>query len=391
MASLRILFIYIDVGGGFSGQVAATELIVEGPQQRGVDITRGLMPYLNRSGATPKCLRALAFGGRLLRAYTRLLFVRLPKQGAIHLSLGLTRFALVRDGLALFCASWLNPRSLRRVVALNGSLFTEWPVNSLNARLFHWVVHSADTVTCVGSSHRQSLIDLGVPAEKIEVVPNVCEYDGLTAAEVEAKQRCADGPITCLFLSSLTDTKGYPEYLEALEKMGSEDGPMIHAVLCGPIMIDAYRKRFETSDEAKAWIEQKVVSINESERVRIEWIPGARGPEKKTLFERAQIFVLPTQYPVEAQPLAVIEAMAHGCAIVTTDVGELPSTVSAESALILSSPTAASVKEAMEALLEDNDLRLGLGLAALDRFNSGFNREQYVQRWSELLGTKGLE
>ena len=386
MASLRALFIYIDVGGGFSGQVAATELIVEGLQQRGVDVTRGLMPYLNRSSATPKWLRALAFGGRLLRAYTRLLFVRLPKRGSIHLSLGLTRFALVRDGLALFCASLFNGRSLRSVIALNGSVFTEWPVNSLNARLFRRVVHSADAVTCVGTSHRQALIDLGVPSEKIEVVPNVCEYDGVPVAAVEAKQKRGNAPIICLFLSSLTDTKGYPEYLEALEMIGSVDGAPIHAVLCGPIMMDAYRKRFETYDEAKVWIEQKVASINESDRVQAEWIPGARGSEKKALFEQAQIFVLPTQYPVEAQPLAVIEAMAHGCAIVTTDAGELLSTVNDESAIILSAPTPDSVKQSIISLAEDEQLRLRLSQAALNQFKLKFNRERYVQRWADLLG-----
>jgi glycosyltransferase involved in cell wall biosynthesis len=63
--------------------------------------------------------------------------------------------------------------------------------------------------------------------------------------------------------------------------------------------------------------------MNQSGRIQLEWIRGARGAEKQALFEQAQIFVLPTQYPVEAQPLAVLEAMAHGCAIVTTDVGEL--------------------------------------------------------------------
>ena len=382
---MKTLFIYIDVGGGFSGQVAATELIVEGLQQRGVDVTRGLMPYMNRSGATPKWLRALAFGGRLLRAYTWLLFVRMPRRGSIHLSLGVTRFALVRDGLALFCASLFNGRSLRSVIALNGSVFTEWPVNSLNARLFRRVVHSADAVTCVGTSHHQALIDLGVPAEKIEVVPNVCEYDGLTAAEVEAKQRCDEGPITCLFLSSLTDTKGYPEYLEALEMMSAEDGPPIHAVLCGPIMIDAYRQRFNTAEDATKWIEDKLAVINQSERIQLEWIRGARGAEKQALFEQAQIFVLPTQYPVEAQPLAVIEAMAHGCAIVTTDVGELPATVNSGCAVVLSDPTTEAVKQAMGALIQNDAFRLRLAKAGLSRFKLEFNREQYVDRWGELL------
>jgi glycosyltransferase involved in cell wall biosynthesis len=238
----------------------------------------------------------------------------------------------------------------------------------------------------VGSSHRQALINLGVSSGKIEIVPNACEYDGIEESDVTEKQASSDQPLECLFLSSLTDTKGYPEYLEALEMIGSVDGAPIHAVLCGPIMMDAYRKRFDTYDKAKVWIERKVASINESDRVQAEWIPGARGSEKKALFEQAQIFVLPTQYPVEAQPLAVIEAMAHGCAIVTTDAGELLSTVNDESAIILSAPTPDSVKQSIISLAEDEQLRLRLSQAALNQFKLKFNRERYVQRWADLLG-----
>lgn len=383
---MQIFFIHIGVREGFSGQVKATELIIDGLEEKGVLCSRALLPYFDRTERSSRLMSCLFFLIELLQGYWKLLLKKLPSDGAIHLSLGLTRFALIRDGLALCCAATFNPRSLRRVVALNGSVFTEWRSRSLNAKLFRWVIRQCDVVTCVGHSHRKSLQRLGVPAGKIEVVPNVCEYDGVPEAEVIAKQASSGGPFELLFLSSLTDTKGYPEYLEALEMIARKDGPPIHAVLCGPIMMDAYRKRFDTSIEAKDWIEQKVVSINQSAHIQVEWIPGARGPEKKALFEQAQVFVLPTQYPVEAQPLVIIEAMAHGCAIVTTDVGELPSTVDAQSAVILSLPTAVSVTESIRELLEDDELRLSLGLGALAHFKSKFNREQYVQRWSELIG-----
>ncbi len=382
---MRVLFIYIGVAGGFSGQAKATDLIIDGLNPKGVVCVRGLLPYLDRSGRLPVSISGVSLFAKLLRVYWRFLCERLPEGGAIHLSLGLTRFALLRDYVALICASLFARGRVRKVVALHGSVFTEWPTNSLNAQLFRSVIRCAGCVTCVGSSHRQALINLGVSSGKIEIVPNTCEYDGIEESDVTERQASSDQPLECLFLSSLTDTKGYPEYLEALEMIGSVDGAPIHAVLCGPIMMDAYRKRFETYDEAKVWIEQKVASINESDRVQAEWIPGARGSAKKALFEQAQIFVLPTQYPVEAQPLAVIEAMAHGCAIVTTDAGELLSTVNDESAIILSAPTPDSVKQSIISLAEDEQLRLRLSQAALNQFKLKFNRERYVQRWADLL------
>lgn len=383
---MKVFFIYIGVVGGFSGQAAATELIIDGFRREGIDVSCGWVPHLNRIGRAPKLLRFGVFLCRLLRTYWKFVWMRFPADGAIHLSLGLTRFALIRDGLALWCASRWNAKSVRKVVALNGSVFTGWPLASLNARLFRAVIRGADVVTCVGTSHRQALIDLGVPAVKIEVVPNVCEYDGIEASAVQSKQLSAQVPIELLFLSSLTDTKGYPEYLEALELIAAERSDCrINAVLCGPITAGAYRQRFDTVDEARQWIDGKVALINDSTSVRVEYIPGASGTAKQQLFERAQVFVLPTYYPVEAQPLVVIEAMAYGCAIVTTDVGELPSTVNGTCAVVLHKPTAESVKQAIVALVLDEALRGRLGQQALERFKSDFNRDAYLARWKQLL------
>ena len=380
---MKYLFIYIDVDKGFSGQAASTELIVNGFD--GASVLRCLIPYLDRTGASPLLVRIFSFLLRLTGSYWRLLIEKLPLGSAIHLSLGQTRFALIRDGFALWCAAAFNSRDLRRVVALNASIFTGWARESWNARTFRWIIRRCDVVTCVGVSHAQALQDLGVPASKIEVVPNICEYDGIEESELVEKQAVSDQLIELLFLSSLTDTKGYPEYLEALEMMSAEEGQPIHAVLCGPIMMDAYRQRFNTAEAATAWIEQKLSVINQSDRVQLEWIRGARGAEKQVLFEQAQIFVLPTQYPVEAQPLVVIEAMAHGCAIVTTDIGELPATVNSECAIVLSDPTPETVKQAIDTLIEHDPFRLSLAKSALSRFKLKFNRAGYVAHWRELL------
>jgi glycosyltransferase involved in cell wall biosynthesis len=380
---MKYLFIYIDVDKGFSGQAASTELIIHGIDS--ASVLRCLIPYLDRSGVSPRLISSFSFLLRLSAVYWRLLIERLPSGSAIHLSLGQTRFALLRDGLALVCASAFNSRSLRQVVALNASVFTGWARESWNARIFRWIIWRCDVVTCVGVSHAQGLQDLGVPASKIEVVPNICEYDGIEESKLVEKQAASDQPMELLFLSSLTDTKGYPQYLEALEMMSEEDGQQVHAVLCGPIMMDAYRQRFNTAEAATKWIEDKLTVINQSDRVQLEWIRGARGVEKQVLFEKAQIFVLPTQYPVEAQPLVVIEAMAHGCAIVTTDVGELSATVNSKCAIIQSAPTAQTVKQAIDTLIENDAFRLSLAKSALSHFKLEFNREQYVAHWRELL------
>lgn len=382
---MEVLFIYIGVVDGFSGQAAATELIIDGLVAKGVRCRKAHLPHLKRTSGIANPLPALGFFGRLAGSYWKLAWTRLPPSSAIHLSLGLTRFGLIRDSTALQLANLFNFRSLHRVVALNGSVFTGWPTDSFDARLFRWLINRCDVVTCVGDSHRQALERLGIDPGKIVVIRNVCEYSGVAEADVRTKQLETKEPVEILYLSTLTDTKGYPEYLEALEIMSRDDGPSVKAVLCGPIVADAFRKRFSTVEAAKQWIKAKLIDINQSARIRAEWIPGAWGSDKEELFKRAQIFVLPTRYPVEAQPLAVIEAMAHGCAIITSAIGELPSTVSDDCAVILKDPTTEKVKDAIDQLLNSPEKREMLGLSALHRFKRDFDKQQYIQQCAKVL------
>ncbi|MDB4423415.1 glycosyltransferase family 4 protein [bacterium] len=216
-------------------------------------------------------------------------------------------------------------------------------------------------------------------------MPNICEYEGVDEASVNAKHDSEEPVVRVLMLSSLIDTKGYPEYLEALEDMSIHTDIRIRATLCGPLTITPYSERFTSIVSARAWIDDKVKAINASNNIQVEWIEGARGKVKQVLFEQAQIFVLPSRYKVEAQPLAVIEAMSWGCAIVTSAVGELPSTVDETSAIILPSPDSVSVCHAVKQLCEDTSFRKNLGLGALRRFNQKFSRNLYIKSWKDLL------
>ena len=225
---------------------------------------------------------------------------------------------MLRDGFCLYLLTlgWGKPKC-KCVAALHGSIFTSWLPDSLEARLFRLIIRRCDLVTCLGGAHAKSLSALGIPKDKIVIMPNVCEFDGVDVEFLKAKQQFSDAPVEILFLSSLIDTKGYPEYLEALCLIAENGNCKINATLCGPITITPFSDRFSTVEAAKAWIDQKMEYINASENVRLHRIEGAEGAEKKILFEQSQIFILPTRYKVEAQPLVVIEAMASGCAIIT--------------------------------------------------------------------------
>lgn len=383
---MKTLYIFSKPSKGFSGQAAATELVVDGLDAKGYDQYKLMTPALDRTAEKPSLIVYSLYLLSLLKCFFQAACFRRAELKAVHLTLGQTLVAMIRDGTCLFLStSGRRSANCARVVALNGSVFTAWSYNCLESQIFRWIVGQSDYVTCLGAKHKEILVNLGIPRSKVAIVPNVCEYDGVDAAFVRSKQDVRDKAIRILFLSSLIDTKGFPEYLEALHALSQRGDYEIHASLCGPITITPYSEKFRSIPEAQDWINEKMGLINASSNVHLERIEQAKGAEKQRLFEQAHIFVLPARYKVEAQPLAVIEAMASGCAVITSTVGELPSTVDSQSALILQAPDTISVTDAIETLCADHNLRTKIALGGLHRFDRDFNREQYLERWEELM------
>jgi glycosyltransferase involved in cell wall biosynthesis len=201
-------------------------------------------------------------------------------------------------------------------------------------------------------------------------------------------RRAGDGarPVGCLYLSSLIDTKGFPEFLEALQILAALPGPPIEATLCGRLVASDFSRRFRGAAAAETWIEQRLTEANRSARVRVRWVRGAAGAEKAALFRDAEIFVLPTRYTVEAQPLALLEAMATGCAIITSRAGEIPTILDESCAVLLASPDTPALADALQTLVSEADTRARLAHAAHTRFSERYQPARHLDEWEELLG-----
>jgi glycosyltransferase involved in cell wall biosynthesis len=241
----------------------------------------------------------------------------------------------------------------------------------------------------VGEQQRARLIALGIPQTRVAIVVNSCELELAPDEAVAAKHPPAADPVRavrCLYLSSLIDTKGFPEYLEALHRLSALAGPPVEAVLCGRLVASEFSSRFHDAASAEAWIETRIVEINRRERVRVRWVKGAAGADKAALFREAELFVLPTRYAVEAQPLVLLEAMASGCAIITTRVGEIPTILDDHSAMFLPTASTDALTTALQTLVADAPARARLAHAAHARFRECYQVERHLDQWETLLG-----
>lgn len=161
-----------------------------------------------------------------------------------------------------------------------------------------------------------------------------------------------------LFLGRLCNEKGISELLDAVSIV-SQKYPNIRLYL-GGIWEDNNLKK-------KAVILKKHVKY-------LGWIDDKK---KERCMEKCSIFVLPTYF--EGQPISLLEAMAKGMAVVSTEVGGIPQIVTSgrDGILIPPKDTQALAKSICE-LLDDTDTKKQLGINARARVTQSYNIRERV-------------
>ncbi len=330
-----------------AGQSVATAMLLRRLTARGVP--HGLVD-LSRPFATERPL-----GAALSRAWD---VARLPAQvlaqaselrprpPIFYLQLGQSPRALLRD-LPLLAIAAL--RGWPTVLHLHGAGFRATydalPL-PLRAAVRHAVGQAARAV--VLSPRLASQFAGLVPPPRIAVVANGVESDVVAAARAHCRPAPRRGPLRVLFLSNLIASKGYGTVLAAA-RLSAARGLAHRFVLAGA--------RTETTDpDPAAYIRMHGLT-------NVDFLGPVSGPARTRLLADADVFTLPTRYPVEGQPIAVLEAMHFGLPLITTRAGGLPDMVTAEeNGLFVGPDDPTALLAAIDRLAADPALRLHQGL-----------------------------
>lgn len=363
----RVYFFY-PKGEKLTGQELASKLILESLGSH-YDFEINHFPAFNRNGSF---FYKLFYFVKVLKSWLNIFSLVFAKSPKVYVNIGQTYLSLVRDGLPFRILSFFKP-SAKFVISLHGHVFTTWNGDERVCRSFISLLIRAGIITVLGEVQKEKLVSLGIDEKVVRIIPNSCE---LSAASGEKKHES----LNLLYLSNLIEEKGYKEYLQALKLLSSKINgkTKVNAILCGSL--------YEGDNYERTEIIGKIIDkINSTGNINVSWIKGAYGDDKRKLFENADIFVFPSKYKVEAQPIVLIEAMASGCAIITTNVGEIPSTVSEENAFVLLTSYPQRIAEKLNILLEDADLLDNMQTASIKRFNIVFSLDVYSDNWCQIF------
>jgi glycosyltransferase involved in cell wall biosynthesis len=307
--------------------------------------TRGRGSRLIGVLAFPRALAQLA--GYFLRGRLALIHANLASRGST-----------VRKCVVTYLASWLG---IPVVIHLHGAFFDRFyrGLGPFAQKRVQGMFARASAVLVLGEVWRRFLVDtVGVADAKVAIL-----FNGVPEPREARRPARPGAPCRIVMLGRLGARKGVPELLAALDSatLRARDW---RATLAGDGEVEATRRQVE--------------DLGLAGRVNLPgWIDAGRAAR---LLSEADILVLASH--AENMPLSVLEALAHGVAVVATPVGTTPEILeNGVSALLVPAGDAAALADALARLIDDTDLRARIAASG----HAVFRRHLDIVRAADFL------
>jgi glycosyltransferase involved in cell wall biosynthesis len=272
------------------------------------------------------------------------------RRGVVYVPLSQNAPAFLRDSFFIHAA---HVRGWKVAGHLRGSDFRSFHDASprLLRRWIRFTLYHMGSVAVMGSSLRWVFEGL-IPADRISVVPNgTPEPAALSLGE----------PDRVLFLSNLRRRKGVVEALQAA----------LIVVARRPSARFTFAGAWEDDD-----LERELRARAEPANEAIEFRPTVLGREKDSLLAAATVLLFPPVEP-EGHPRVVLEALAAGVPVVTTDRGAIRETVTdGENGFVLDDPDPRELAACVLTLLDDAELCARFSRAAREAYLEHFTQSQ---------------
>jgi glycosyltransferase involved in cell wall biosynthesis len=367
MRILMLSYEFPPLGGGGSRVVSglSRELVRQGhevdlvtmgfrglPRQEAIDGVRvQRVPALRKQQAVCTAAEAASYVMNALRVTRRL--VRQHQYDLVHAHF------IFPDGLL----AWLLRRSagLPYVITAHGSDVPGYNPHRLKtahqvlASLWRRVVHGAERVVCPSRALQTLALAQSADAA-LTVIPNGIDVDRFRTNQERRKR--------ILVVARMVERKGIQYLLQAVD--GRFLDYEVHLVGEGPYRSALEAQAKTTRATVKFW----------------GWMDN-RSPALKELFETASIFVLPSE--AENFPIALLEAMAAGLAIITTKRTGCAEVV-ADTGLLVEAKNSAAIRQALETLTAEPARLRALGQAARRRLEENFTWTAVARRYEAFYG-----
>ncbi len=261
----------------------------------------------------------------------------------------------------------LLPRLARRMaIPLVGTFHHGWDYRPTRFGTFSRAVSRTyapalaryDRVIVFGGRLRRHFASLGVPEERIAIVPNGVDAEFFSPGP---EPRPTGAGLRVTYMGRMTPDKNVTALVESFAASGHA-GLVLRLAGSGPLY-DGLKARFASDS-------------------RIRWLGFVSGPEaRRDTWRGSDVVVLPS--PIEGLSLSLLEGMATGNLPVATDVGEHHDVLEGVGRVLDPLRIERDLRRAWDWLADNAESVQEAGLRARERVLEKYRAEQH---WEKLLG-----
>jgi len=279
-------------------------------------------------------------------------------------------------------SDWLEPPSrCPKVTTIHDLIIYKYPerfhprgghdiVANLKRKL-EWVKKESALTISVSESTKRDIVELlKIPEKKIRVIheaPSEIYNKQQTKKNIEkVKEKYKIKGDYVLMVGTREPRKNLERAIEAFQSLKNQDLSLVIAGKFG------WGKELMTEDSRRKTVDSHVKLLG--------FVPDEDLP---ALFSGAQVFVYPSLY--EGFGLPVLEAMASGCPVVTSDVSSLPE-VAGDAAVLVNPEETEDIARGIQEVLENREELVRKGKARAQEFSWEKTAQETLKVYQEALG-----
>jgi len=267
----------------------------------------------------------------------------------IYITPGQTFYGITKYSLFILLGALLKKEIITHVHG-NYLRYEYQSLNGIKKKVFYYLL-SKSTKGIVLSESLKENMSLFIKENHIFTLYNFAE-DYLVSTNEETKT----DKLRIVFLSNLMIEKGILELLEALELLEKKN-------------ID-----YEAKIAGNIDVTNKKLFVAIFKKLKFtEYLGVVNGEQKKELLEWSNVYVLPTYYKMEGQPISIIEAMATNNVIITTKLTGILDIINEKNGYFVEERSAKSIVAKLKFISENKEV-----IPAI----SGRNKRLYRERFT---------
>lgn len=379
MIKKRVLLLGPRSKNSVTGVSLAFDLLIEGLKERNIIFNVVDFAYTDNSLKSGSYNFKSAWYSLYAVIQT---WLKLIVTDIFYTTMSTSRLGFIRDFMAVGVAYLFRKKV---IMHLHGGGFEDFYRSSSrwNKFLIRQNLKKVDTIIVLGELLKDQFDCVSsIVKNKLSVVPNGLTL-GVNDPAINFKSFNKDEIINLIYLSSLMPSKGFMDVIHAVEILKKQLCKKYHLDICGNFVNAITEEKCDLKN-----IEDLLSYIKENNLEKeITYHGQVLGTTKETLLKKAHIFLLPTYYPWEGQPLSIIEALAFATPIISCKHKGIPEMLDEGiNGQFVKPKDSNDIAKKIESITSSSDKYMIYSKQSRIKFEKDFCREVHLDRLiSEIL------